>query len=346
MNATVNKNKDAVSGQVSPDIIASIDSPTSEPSTYEVKPSLIDSINAPSPTVPEKSEKPKKKYSSSHKMFELLVWPLVQGVGTWWLSLAISRQATATEGPAALGWLRDGTKNLTNWMERALDKPASSELAQKIWKCSSRDWAETWGLWASVSFGGIFMLVVNRVLQGKREEIIGFFDKMTGKKPQHPDEIEKAPKQTLGSLFIGRLVATAGAASAVLLLGPKHMGDLSNGVGGFFGKLLDPLVPASKKEAFRGWAELAVFDAILTAFATIATKVFSEKAAEKQQEKQKESPDVPLKESNTVIDDSTMPTTTYAKKGMKRDTILAGGGKTPLGRVQQSANNDLQYAIG
>ncbi len=228
----------------------------------------------PSEAINKRSSKGDKRSSKGDKLFDGLVDGLLNYTGTFVLTLGIARALKHGWGAAMV---EKGTKKLGNFLGRFnLEKHAETAVTTSI-----------------LMPGGSLMLIPLHYLEGKRQQIVGYFNRQLGDTTD-PSQLIEPPKQTWGSLIKGRLVAwmvVFGSLTGLSsLVGGARFAELEEN----FAKNLvcKPLGKAThtplgaETEVFQ-YGKLAAVDVFATAASTallyVSSRFFAKKRDEKQQ---------------------------------------------------------------
>jgi hypothetical protein len=247
----------------------------------------------------EKTKPPKEKHRSfGNKMFDAVVYPIVQWVGVWAGSIMLASIVKNSKGG-----LNDVYNNTVNFLEPKLQ--GFSDLSHKITgnTATSKDWASDVVMIQILGLGGTALLPITKFLEDRRDKISEYFDKMAGKQVNQ-EEVKKEPKQSWFSLGVGRLIAIESTVVALAIVGPNALKWCGSKVGGLTAPLAMKLFPKADKDKVRAFTDLAVFDLVLTGVSATVTYIFSRKAAEAKDKTTKEEVKPIAKETVAINDEA------------------------------------------
>jgi len=206
-----------------------------------------------------KSDDKKKVRSFGNKAFDWAVWSSLY-LSIWAFSLAFANKA------------QNGSGTLNKWFRLAQDKLepklkgfANSKVSSKLWGSSEKEWAGAAVLFAALSLGGTFFLPIIKYFEDRRQKIAAKIERIFGKNSDNPDNFKKEPKQTWGSIVKGRIAVIFIAFTTFVVAGPQRIGNLQDVVGGWATDAYIKTVKNANKDDVRKWANVAVFDILLTA---------------------------------------------------------------------------------
>jgi hypothetical protein len=215
------------------------------------------------------SEKPRVR-SKGEKLFDDVVYTGINGVGTFFLTLWMAYELKFGHG-----------KPLFDKAATGLEKKLT--ILPESWR---QGFAKSFLNTTVLMQGGNVMLLPVGWAEQQKVRIVQGLNVMLGDKTD-PATIEEAPKQTLGSLLLGRLrafgVVFAAFASMGMLFG-KQMGQFEEAVGRGFKAFRDNKTPELQLQDQR-YGELAALDVFATAAASILMYDGSHKAAEKREQR-------------------------------------------------------------
>ncbi len=245
-------------------------------------------------TIPQEQAKDageKKVRSFGNKAFDWAVWPAVQWIGVWGLSLFLANKA------------QNGSGILNKWYKSAVDwltpkfHMFNSPLAKKIWgkDTGAKQWAGATTLFTALFMGGNLSLPVIKFMENRRDSISAWFDRVFHKTPEDPDKIKQEPKQTWGSVIKGRLSSAFLGYSVFFALGPGKAAKVQDMVGGAATNAFMKIRPQANRNSVNKWANLAVFDLFFTAIAAsfhyVMSRLFARSNDNKKKAGQKECPE-------------------------------------------------------
>lgn len=212
-------------------------------------------------TPPTPKEYVKKNRSFGNKMFDWVIWPAVQWVGVWGLSLLIANRAQSGSG-----LLNKWFNQLEGWLKprlTSLDSPA----AQKIWgkDTSSQQWAKGTALFTALWMGGNASLPIIKYFEDRRQRISSWFDRKFNKVAKDENTIKEEPKQTWASVTKGRLSVSLLNYATFIGLGPGRSQKVQDAIGNKATDAYMKLRPHADRERVSTLANLAVFDLLFTA---------------------------------------------------------------------------------
>ena len=226
----------------------------------------------------------KKHLSKGDRLFDTLVYTGLNNISTFVLTLGI------TYG------LLHGFKKVGVGKEAVNEhfKKASADLGAFLEKMKSGrgEHAPTIMLTTALGIGGTLMIVPIKFLEDRRTGIVGYFNKKLGDKTD-PSELKEAPKQSWGSLLLGRatawLVVFASLTGAAKLLGSDKFAKFEEGFAEHV--VAKPLGKSVKTfgehtAQFR-LGKIAAIDVFATLAATILLETSSKLFARRREEKER-----------------------------------------------------------
>ena len=226
----------------------------------------------------------KKHLSKGDRLFDTLVYTGLNNISTFVLTLGI------TYG------LLHGFKKVGVGKEAVNEhfKKASADLGAFLEKMKSGrgEHAPTIMLTTALGIGGTLMIVPIKFLEDRRTGIVGYFNKKLGDKTD-PSELKEAPKQSWGSLLLGRatawLVVFASLTGAEKLLGSGAFKKFNEGFAEHV--VAKPLGKSVKTfgehtAQFR-LGKIAAIDVFATLAATILLETSSKLFARRREEKER-----------------------------------------------------------
>ncbi len=140
----------------------------------------------------------KKKVSKGDKLFDQLVYTGLNNISTFVLSLGIAYGAlhgfkkVGVGNPATNEWFKKTSQDLGKLLEKV--RPGLGRNADNVM------------LTTALGIGGTLMIVPIKFLEDRRTQLVDRLNKMVGDKTD-PSQLKEPPKQTWGSLLLGRAAA-------------------------------------------------------------------------------------------------------------------------------------------
>jgi hypothetical protein len=239
-------------------------------------------LDDPAEKPAEATTEPKKHLSKGDTLFDRLVYTGLNNILTFVLSLGIAYglkhgfKKTGAGNPASNAWFEKASKTLGEGLDKI--STGLGKNAPRIMMTSA------------LGVGGTLMIAPIKFLEDRRTQLVDRLNKMVGDTTD-PAQLKEAPKQTWGSLILGRVAAWsvvfASLTGAEKLLGADRFTRFSDSFAEHVvAKPLGKSIKIHGKETaqFR-LGNIAAIDLFATIAATLVLEISSKFFAGRREEK-------------------------------------------------------------